>query len=186
MKKTKILMTTLLLSLSMLAVTACGKNEDSNVDTAFGSNRPTSFDEKNITSEKNHFSNIELFAANNEAVQHISEEEFLFTEDGLDFQIVTNKATIAYLRNDKDELIKYLSDSNYDTGLSEDSENLFDKPEYMILKHIDTTFSSMDNNGIYSVVYQYVLEGIEMNFYLDLGLENTDDIWKVDYICLQG
>ncbi len=186
MKLTKILMMAMLLSLSLLAVTSCSKSENSSADTASGSNNLTSsVEEDNVPSESQSY-DIEPFSDNIEPVQPISGENFFFTEDGLNFQIVANKAAIAYLRNDQDELVQYLSDPNYDTGLSEDSDNLFDKLEYMILKLPDTTTAAIDSNGVYSVVYQYVLDGIEMIFYLDLGLEKTENGWKVNYIYLQG
>lgn len=111
-----------------------------------------------------------------------SEAEFLFTEDGLSFQIAANKAAIAYLRNDKKELSQYLADPNYDTRLSEDGEDRLDRLQYMVLKLRDP----IESSGVYTAVYQILLKDGEMLVYLDIGLKKTDDGWKVESICLQG
>lgn len=109
----------------------------------------------------------------------------LFTEEGLNFQIAANKAAIAYLRNDKEELSRYLADTNYD-ALSEESRNIFDQLQYMVLKLPDSSNTITESDGVYAIVYQIVVNGSEMITYLDLGLKETNNGWKVEYIFLQG
>lgn len=117
-----------------------------------------------------------------EANEPKSGAEFLFTEDGLNFQIAANKAAVAYLRSDKEELSKYLADPSYDTGLSEDGEDLLERLQYMVLKLRDP----IERNGVYTAVYQILLKDGGMLVYLDVGLKKTDDGWKVESICYQG
>lgn len=111
--------------------------------------------------------------------------EFLVSEEGLDFQKAANKAAIAYLRNDKEKLSQYMVDPNYETGLSEDGADLLNDLDYIVLKIPSFNITS-DNNGVYPVSYEYVIEGIEIKMYLDLGLQLTGDGWKVEYIDVQG
>lgn len=110
--------------------------------------------------------------------------EFLSTEDGLSLQMVANKAAMAYLRNDKEELSRYLADPNYN-ALDENSRNIFDQHENIVLKPVDST-SIIESDGVYSMVYQIMIYDNEMIIYLDLGLRKTDNGWKVEYIYLQG
>lgn len=110
--------------------------------------------------------------------------EFLFTQDGLNMQITANKAAIAFLRGDKEELSQYLADTSYD-ALSDNSRNIFNRLQYMVLKLYDPT-AAIESDGVYSMVYQILINGSEMITYLDLGLKKTDDGWKVEYIYLQG
>lgn len=110
--------------------------------------------------------------------------EFLSTEDGLSLQMVANKAAMAYLRSDKEELSRYLADPNYN-ALDENSRNIFDQHENIVLKPVDST-SIIESDGVYSMVYQILIYDNEMIIYLDLGLRKTDNGWKVEYIYLQG
>lgn len=119
-----------------------------------------------------------------EAIEGITKAEFLFTQDGLSLQITANKAAIAFLRGDKEELSQYLVDINYD-ALSDDAYNIFNRLQYMVLKISDPT-AAIESDGVYSMVYQILIDGSQMIRYLDLGLKKTDNGWKVEYIYLQG
>lgn len=110
---------------------------------------------------------------------------FLISEEGLNFQKTASKAAVAYLRNDKERLSQYLVDPNYETGLSEDSKNLIDSLVYMIFKFPSSDVMA-ENDEVYPVVYEFVIEGKDMIMYLDMGLRLTDSGWKVEYIDLQG
>ena len=108
--------------------------------------------------------------------------EFLLSENGTEFRKTASRAAMAFLRNDKEELSIYLADPSYDAGLSSDGSDVFGKLEYMVMKFP----SSETSDGIYPVVFEYAVEGIDMNMYLDLGLRETDNGWKVEYIYAQG
>lgn len=103
-----------------------------------------------------------------------------------DFSKTANNAAEAFLRNDKEQLSEFLYDSNYDTGLSDNSENLFDELDYSELILIDGSFAEFETGRVYPVVYKFALLDREMLFYIDNGLRKTDIGWKVDYIYLQG
>ena len=113
-------------------------------------------------------------------------EDLFSTEDWISFQETANNAAEAFLRNDKEQLSEYLYDPEYDTGLSENSENLFDKLVYSELTLIDSSIAAFETGKVYPAVYKYALVDIDMYFYLDIGLRKTDSGWKVDDICLQG
>ena len=89
---------------------------------------------------------------------------------------------MTFLRNDKEELSIYLADPTYDTGLSEGGSDNIGRLEYMVMKFP----SSETNDGVYPVVFEYVIESVDMNMYLDHGLRETDSGWKVEYIYAQG
>lgn len=161
----------LLLVISMLALTACSKSDNTN--SADGG---TSSLEEEIAAFNAPSAEGKLYEESN--------AEFLFSEDGLSFQIAANKAALAYLRNDKEELSQYLADPSYDTGLSEDGSNLLDRLRYMVLKL--PTNTAIEKDGVYYATYQFTVKDVEMIIYLDLGLIKTDNGWKVEYICLQG
>lgn len=108
--------------------------------------------------------------------------EFLLSENGTEFRKTASRAAMAFLRNDKEELSIYLADSSYDAGLSEGGSDILGGLEYMVMKFP----SSETSDGIYPVVFEYVIEGVDMNMYLDLGLRETDSGWKVEYIYAQG
>lgn len=118
-----------------------------------------------------------------EANEEITKAEFLFTQDGLNMQITANKAAIAFLRGDKEELSQYLVDTNYD-ALSDDAYNIFNRLQYMVLK-LPTT-AAIESDDAYFMVYQILINGSEMITYLDIELKKTDDGWKVEDIYFQG
>lgn len=118
------------------------------------------------------------------AIEGITKAEFLFTGDGLSLQITANKAAIAFLRGDKEELSQYLVDTNYD-ALSDAAYNIFNRLEYMVLKIYDPT-AAVESDDVYSITYQILVNGSQMITYLDLGLKKINDEWKVEYIYLQG
>lgn len=118
------------------------------------------------------------------AIEGITKAEFLFTGDGLSLQITANKAAIAFLRGDKEELSQYLVDTNYD-ALSDDAYNIFNRLQYMVLKIYDPT-AAVESDDVYSITYQILINGSQMITYLDLGLKKINDEWKVEYIYLQG
>ncbi|MGN1339980.1 MAG: hypothetical protein ACI4WS_06775 [Oscillospiraceae bacterium] len=95
-------------------------------------------------------------------------------------------AAEAYLRNDKEQLSEYLYDQEYDTGLSENSENLFDELDHSELKLNDDSITEYEADIVYPVEYEFAIKGRDMLFYLDIGLRKTDSGWKVEYIYLQG
>lgn len=161
----------LLTTISMLALTACSKSDSTN--SADGG---TSSLEEEIATFNAPSAEGKLFEESN--------AEFLFSEEGLSFQIAANKAALAYLRNDKEELSQYLADPSYDTGLSEDGTKSLDRLQYMVLKL--PTNTSIENDGVYYATYQFTVKDVEMLLYLDLGLIKTDSGWKVQYMCLQG
>lgn len=104
--------------------------------------------------------------------------EFLLSQDGLDFRKAASRAAMAFLRGDKEGLSKYLADPSYDAGLLEDSGRL----EYMVMK-----FPAADTSSeVYAVTFEYAVEGIDMNMYLDLGLRKTASGRLVEYIYTQG
>lgn len=181
MKLTNILVV-LLLMLSTFTFSACNKNESSDISDNPISKTST-WEEEIITS--NIFSlDSETYEDDNDTNKGKTKAEFLFTEDGLNLQIVANKAAIAYLRNDKEELSQYLVDSNYD-ALSDNAENIFNQLQYIALKLPNPT-TTIESDNVYSIVYQILIHGNEMIIYLDLGLKKTDNDWKVEYIYLQG
>ncbi|MBP0984520.1 MAG: hypothetical protein J6A19_12415 [Oscillospiraceae bacterium] len=110
----------------------------------------------------------------------------LSTEDGISFQKTATNAAEEYLRNDKEQLSEYLVDPEYDTGLSENSENLFGKLDYSDLTLIDDSIAAFETGKVYPAVYKFALLDRDMLFYLDIGLRKTDSGWKVEYIYLQG
>lgn len=183
MKLTNIL-AVLLLMLSTFIFSACNKSENANSDSFNNSNSDTSIWEEEIVTSN-------ILSVDSETSEDIADEnkgktkaDFLFTEDGLNLQIVANKAAIAYLRNDKEELSQYLADPNYD-ALSDNADNIFNQLQYIVLKLPDST-ATVESDDIYSIVYQIVINGSEMITYLDLGLKKSDNGWKVEYIYLQG
>lgn len=121
-----------------------------------------------------------------EANEEKTKAEYLSTEEGLNLQIVANKGAIAYLRNDTEELSHYLFDAYYD-ALDENSSNIFDRLEHMVLRLPNSTAAvGSGDDYVYSVIYQILISDSEMIIYLDLGLKKTDNGWKVKYIDLQG
>ena len=120
------------------------------------------------------------------ALEWKSNAEFYFSQDGLSFQIAANKAAVAFLRGDKEELSKYLADPSYDAGLSGSGTNLYDKLEYMVLKLPDPSNPAAENLGLRYAVYQFALKGHDMLSYLDMGLIKIESGWKVVEIGLQG
>lgn len=177
----------LLTMLAILMLTACGNVENSSADISSSNNSNISYsNEENVTSSEPSSVASIRFEKDIDSSVGMSMAEFLVSEKGLDFQKVANKAAVAYLRNDKEKLSQYMADPNYETGLSEDGNNLISNLVYMVLK-IPSDFDPLSaNEGIYPATYEYVIEGTEMVMYLDLGLRLTDSGWKVEYIDLQG
>lgn len=108
------------------------------------------------------------------------------SEDWNDYSETANNAAEAFLRNDKEKLSEYLYDPNYDAGLSDNSENLFDVLDYSELILIDGSVAEFETGKVYPAVYKFALLDSDMLFFLDIGLRKTDIGWKVDYIYLQG
>lgn len=110
--------------------------------------------------------------------------DFLFTDDGLSLQKTANEAAVSFLQNDREKLSEYLADPSYN-ALDDNSRDIFSQSEYMLLK-LDDPNADIEDDGVFSLVYEIVLKDSEMRRYLDLGLKKTDDGWKVEYIYLQG
>lgn len=180
-KKLSAVLTTLLL-LSVLAFSGCSKNGNIDVDNDGGDTiiENESIETNTLTPTNEPEKNTD------EAIEWKENAEFYFTTDGLNFQITANKAAVAYLRNDSDELAQYLLDQSYDTGLSEENENIFSNLEYMVLMLPDPSIKAIDNDGIYTAIYQFAVIDQDMLTYLDIELKKTDGGWKVVSIGLQG
>ena len=115
----------------------------------------------------------------------IPNEKLFSSEDWNDYSETANNAAEAFLRNDKEKLSEYLYDPNYDAGLSDNSENLFDVLDYSELILIDGSVAEFETGKVYPAVYKFALLDSDMLFFLDIGLRKTDISWKVDYIYLQ-
>ncbi|MGN0620128.1 MAG: hypothetical protein ACI4J7_14025 [Ruminiclostridium sp.] len=107
-------------------------------------------------------------------------------EDGLLFTQTAENAAKAYLSGDKEKLSEYLLNPDYETGLTETSENLLEKLEYGVLKPPEEVYTGLEVGKTYLAVYEYALTDSDMVFYLDIGLKKTDSGWEVEYIYLQG
>ena len=80
---------------------------------------------------------------------------------------------------------EYLYDPDYDAGLSENGENLFDKLDFSEILP-DESITSFEADVGYPVTYKFTLKGSCMLSYLDMWLIKTDSGWKVKDIYLQG
>lgn len=95
-------------------------------------------------------------------------------------------AAAAYLRNDSEALSQYLLDPDSGAGLSENSENIYDRVESSELTLPDEPIDEFDYDKVYNAVFRFVLQGNDMYSYLEMGLRKTDSGWKIVYIGLQG
>lgn len=110
----------------------------------------------------------------------------VLSEETVNFQTTARNAAQAYLSNDRERLSEYLYDPNYDTGLSEDSENLWNNLDNFQMILPDESITEYESGKVYPVGFKFVIKGYEMISHLDMGLIKTDIGWKVDYIYLQG
>lgn len=112
-------------------------------------------------------------------------DDLFSTEEGISFLTAAQNAARAFLCNDKEQLSEYLYDPDYDAGLSENGENLFDKLDFSEILP-DESITSFEADVGYPVTYKFTLKGSCMLSYLDMWLIKTDSGWKVKDIYLQG
>lgn len=112
-------------------------------------------------------------------------DDLFSTEEGISFLTAAQNAARAFLCNDKEQLSEYLYDPDYDAGLSENGENLFDKLDFSEILP-DESITSFEADLGYPVTYKFTLKGSCMLSYLDMWLIKTDSGWKVKDIYLQG
>lgn len=163
----------LLLAVMLLTLTACGNA---------GGSGGTSLS----TEDKAETGETSSMALSSEKETAGSIAESLASEDGLAFQKTASRAATAFLRNDKEKLSQYMSDPNDETIVTENGRNLMSDLEYMVMKIPSSFDISSDNDGVYPITYEYVINGTDMVMYLDMGLRSTDGVWKVEYIDSQG
>lgn len=108
------------------------------------------------------------------------------TDDRELFTETAENAAKAYLSGDKEKLSEYLLNPDYETGLTDASENLLERLEYGTLKLPETVGEQFEMDRTYLAVYEYALTDSETLFYLDIGLKKTASGWRVEYIYLQG
>ncbi len=110
--------------------------------------------------------------------------EYFSTEEEVSLYLLAGNAASAYLHNDKEKLVQYLSDESCDTGLSEYSSDIFNELEYFSIKM--PNLSEISSDKVYIAVCEYAVKGNDMLLYLDIGMKMTDDGWKIEYINTQG
>lgn len=108
------------------------------------------------------------------------------TDDKSLFTQTAENAAKAYLSGDEEKLSEYLLNPGYEAGLTDASENLLERLEYGEIKSPENVGEQFEKDRTYLAVYEYVLNGIDMTFCLDMGLKKTDNGWKVEYIYNQG
>ena len=102
------------------------------------------------------------------------------------FKAVAEEAAEAYLSNDRQTLLPYLYDPDYETGLAGMSGSIIGNVKSGELILPTETAPPFEADKEYKAVYRFTLEGEEMLFYLDLELINTNEGWKVKAIDFQG
>lgn len=160
----------------MLSLIACRGESDSKTS----SNSDTASENSNNAENINSGLSPEIL----EALEWKSNLEFFFTFDATQYQITAYKAVMAWIRNDKEELTKYLTSPEIDVGLWEDKGDWTDDIEYMIFKFPNPNVAI--KNGVYPASYQLARKGMDSAFYIDMELIKTDKGWKVDSFVVQG
>lgn len=108
------------------------------------------------------------------------------TDDKSLFTQTAENAAKAYLSGSKEKLSEYLLNPDYETELTDASENLLERLEYGEIKLPENVGEQFEKNRTYLAVYEYALTDSDMVFYLDIGLKKTESGWKVEYIYTQG
>ena len=116
-----------------------------------------------------------------EKTEETNDPDICYSDYGLSSQTVSDLAVAAFLRNDREELSKYLADPSYE-ALSDGSENIYDRVVEMTWDVSDLT----EKDGVYSMIYKIKLDSAEMLIHLNVGMREIDGEWKVEYIYLQG
>lgn len=57
--------------------------------------------------------------------------------------------------------------------------------DYIIMRYSDSYTLADEQNGVYSAIFDTVKD-TDMAFPLEMGLMNTNNGWKVEYIYTQG
>lgn len=112
----------------------------------------------------------------------------LLSEEGTKFRAIANSAAIAFMRNDREELSKYLADPGYCARLNGGTD-LFDNMKYTITVPADDNYGTLisDNSGVFDFEYSVDIRtgGGIMRRELCMGLKKCNDEWKVVYIELE-
>jgi len=175
---------------TVLLFASCDRNDEvsqEDYDKQTSSERISSERTTSETSEDNSVSvyentqNPELL----DALDWKTQAEFFFSSDGVNCQITAYKAAMAWLRADKEELSRYLTDPEYDVGIIEGRGDLSGDIEYMVFKFPDPAYTEI-KDGVYPASYQLARKGMDSAFYIDMELIKTDEGWKVISFVVQG
>lgn len=106
----------------------------------------------------------------------------LLSEEGTRFRTTANSAAIAFMRNDREELSKYLADPDFCTQFNDGTDS-FDNMKYTITASSDDNYGTLisDSSGVFEFKYSVDVrtgDGI-LRRELIMGLKKYNDEWKV-------